>query len=85
MLAAESNSCFPKDLQRHVQPQGDLIQIEDLARLPLKPGQQFTVWQDSNYRSINPTHSEQSNLSIREPPLVGYAGQIWQSIGDWVP
>jgi hypothetical protein len=64
---SESNYCFPKDLQRHVQPQGDLIQIKDLARLSLQPGQQFTVWQDSNYRSINPTHSEPFNLSIKEP------------------
>jgi hypothetical protein len=39
MLASEANSSFPKDLQRHVQTQGDLIQIEDLARLPLQPGQ----------------------------------------------
>ena len=58
MLELESNFCFPKDLQRHVQPQGDLIQIEDLARLPLQPGQQLTVWQGDNYRSINPMHSD---------------------------
>jgi hypothetical protein len=58
MLTSESNSCFPKDLQRHVQPQGNLIQIEDLARLPLQPGQQLTVLQGDNYRSINPINSD---------------------------
>ncbi len=72
MLASESISSFPKDLQRHVQPQGDLIQIEDLARLSLQPGQQLTVWQDSNYRSINPIHGVQFNLTITEARRIAY-------------